>query len=156
MLGERPEWEVVVRLLLSLIVCATFGLVVAQGAMVKTGPGGGSVVEVVCEDAFRSVDRATRLDLERRFRSTIVVRCLASASRGSGRVAYSDFTYRNRYASDERLHSFRMTDVSGQMGEVYGSVVRDFFIGLPSRQRPWVIVLYFGAGSTQIVFTSDR
>ena len=144
------------RLLLALVVFAFVGPVAAQNPMVKTGPGGTSAIEVTCDDAFRTVDVATRRDLERRFGSSIVLRCVASAASGSGRVAFTDFSYRHRYASDERMHRLRMTDFHGQMGEVYGSLTREFYIGLPDRQRPWVIVVYFGDDSTQIVVSSSR
>ena len=104
---------------------------------------------------MRRLSASEQLALERQFRSTIVVRCRAVATAGSGRVSASDFTYRHRYASDERVHSLRMTDFRGRLGEVYGNIELDFYIGLPSRQRPWVVVLYFGSGSTQIVFGAN-
>jgi hypothetical protein len=142
------------RLLIAVIVCSLVGAVAAQSPMLKTGPGGASVIGVVCDDAFRTADDATKRDLERRFRSTIVLHCAAVATKGSGRIAHSDFSFRHRFASDERLQALRMTDFLGQMGAVYGSMVREFYIGLPAQPRPWVIVLYFGDDSSQIVFTS--
>ncbi len=141
--------------LIAVIACSLIGAALAQSPMSKTGPGGSSVIEVVCVDAFRRADDATRRDLERRFRSTIVAQCEAFAVKGSGRVQHGDFSYRHRYASDERLHSLRMTDFFGQLGAVYGASVREFYIGLPAQSRPWVVVLYFGDDSSQIVFTSN-
>ena len=48
-----------------------------------------------------------------------------------------------------------MSDFRGGLGEVYGNIELDFHIGLPNRQRPWVIILYFGNGSTQVVFGTN-
>ncbi len=143
------------RLLLLVALSAVVGVAFAQTPMLKIGPGGMSVIEVVCVDAMRRLDALEQVQLERQFRSDIVVRCRATAAAGSGRVSATDFSYRNRYASDERLHSFRMSDFRGDLGEVYGSVVLDFHIGLPNYQRPWVINLYFASGSTQIVFGTN-
>lgn len=143
------------RWMLMVVTVSLLGVAAAQSPMVKTGPGGASAVEVVCVDAFRRVDDATRRELERRFRSTIVLRCEATAVSGSGRVSHRDFSYRLRYASDDRVHTLRMTDFDGQLGEVYGSSVREFHIGLPARSRPSVVVVHFGEDSTEIVFISN-
>ena len=143
------------RVLIALLVGVAFAHGLAQGPMVKTGPGGSSVIEVVCDDAMRRLDAVTRAELERRFRSDIVVRCRASASVGFGRIAAREFSYRSRYAADERVHNLRQGDFHGQLGEVYGGTVLEFFIGLPNFSRPWVIELYFGDGATEIVFVRN-
>ena len=144
------------RILFLVAVLAATGVGLAQRPMVKTGPGGSSTIEVLCEDAFRTVDAAKRAALTQQFRSSIIVRCTARAPRGSGRVQPSDFSYQHRYAMDTRVHTLRLTDFTSGHGEVYGSIEREFFIGRPDRERPWVVVLYFGDGSTEIVFTRTR
>lgn len=143
------------RSLMAVALSAVVGIAFAQAPMVKIGPGGMSVIEVVCRDAMWRLDAREQLQLERQFRSDIVVRCHATAQTGSGRVSATDFSYRNRYASDERLHAFRLSDFRGSLGEVYGSIELDFFIVLPDYQRPWVITLYFASDSTQIVFVTN-
>ena len=143
------------RWMLMAAMVSMLGVAAAQTPMVKSGPGGASAVEVVCVDAFRRADAATKRELERRFRSTIVLRCEATAVSGSGRLSHRDFAYRHKYAADTRVHTLRMTDFDGQLGEVYGSTVREFHIGLPAQSRPWVVVLSFGDDSTEIVFVSN-
>lgn len=143
------------RILVAVAVAAVVGSAFGQAPMVKSHHGGASVVEVVCVDAMRRLSASDQVALERQFRSSIVVRCRAVATAGSSRVAASDFSYRHRYAGDDRVHSLRMSDFRGGLGEVYGNIELDFYIGLPSRERPWVIVLYFGSGSTQIVFGAN-
>ena len=144
------------RILISVLVLMVMGVAVAQRPMVKAGPGGSSIVEVVCDDAFRAVDPVTRAEMVQQFRTNIIVRCVARAVTGSGRVQPSEFSYKNRYTSDERVRSLSLSDFTAGYGEVYGGVEREFFIRLPNQERPWVIMLYFAGDATQIVFRTDR
>jgi hypothetical protein len=143
------------RILVAVAVATVVGVAFGQAPMVRSQHGGATVIEVVCVDAMRRLGASEQLALERQFRSSIVIRCRAVATAGSGRVVAADFSYRHRYAADDRVHALRMSDFRGGLGEVYGNIELDFYIGLPSRQRPWVIVLHYGSGSTEIVFSTN-
>ena len=143
------------RLVLAALALVVIGVTHGQTALEKVGPGGASVIAVTCDDAMRRISAADKVTLNRQFRSDIVLRCSAVATQGRGRVVHGDFSYRNRYAQDDKMHTFRLSDVSGQLGEVYGSIELNFLIGLPNRERPWVIDLFFGGRSARIVFTSN-
>jgi hypothetical protein len=143
------------RLVLAALALVVIGVAHGQTALEKVGPGGTSIIEVTCVDAMRRISAADKVTLNRQFRSDIVLRCSAVAKQGRGRVVHGDFSYRNRYAHDDKMHSFRLSDFSGQLGEVYGNIELSFLIGLPDRERPWVIDLFFGGRSVRIGFATN-
>lgn len=142
------------KLFVTLLLMALGGSALAGSPMLKSGPADSSLVEVECTDAMRGANPTERTEIERRFRSTIVLRCKARALKGAGAVQASDFSYKNRYAGDERVYEVSMSDVQGILGEVYGTIERDFLIGLPKRERPWIITLFFAGSSSDIVFVT--
>lgn len=123
--------------------------------LTKVGPGGTSIVHVECEDALRGLSAASQRDIKDDFDSGIVLRCVASAEKGSGRLSWNDFAYRSVYASDESIHDFRNNDFEGRLGSVSGSTTREFMIGFPDFSRPWILILYLGDDEARFVFVSN-
>ena len=143
------------RVMIAVLACLAAAVGHGQTTLAKIGPGGSSIVHVTCQDAMRGISPSEQVELGRDFKSDIVLRRVAEADKGSGRLSSNDFTYRNRYATDESLDDFRNTDFKGRLGSVSGNVTREFLIGFHDTARPLVIILHLGDDSGQFVFTSN-
>lgn len=139
----------------ALMAFLVIGSAAAQARLSKTGVAGSSTIRVQCGDALSGRWPDEVADLTRRFRSNIIVRCVATAASGSGVINPSDFSWRYKYSSNTTVYSFSNSSASGSWGEVFGSVEREFYLGLPQTQRPEVIVLMLDGHEATITFVSN-
>jgi len=135
--------------------CLLMASAAAQARLSKTGVAGSSTIRVQCGDALAGRWQDEVADLTRRFRSNIIVRCVATAARGSGVINPSDFSWRYKYGNNTTVYSFSNSSASGSWGEVFGSIEREFYLGLPETQRPEVIVLMLDGHEATITFVSN-
>lgn len=143
-----------------LVITALLGLVLslpaaAQARLSKAGVGGSSTVRVQCSDALAGQWPDDVEGLVRRMKSDIIVRCVATAGSGSGVIDPRDFSWRYKYSSNTETYSLSMRNAYGDWGQVYGSIEREFFLGLPATQRPEVIILMLDGNEATIVFSSN-
>lgn len=131
------------------------GVSEAQARLTKVGVAGSSTIRVECGDALSARVPQNVEDLKRRFKSDIIIRCVAVAAEGSGVINAGDFSWRYKYGSDTTVTVLRNSNAYGSFGQVYGPIEREFYFGLPQTQRPEVILLMLDGNTATITFVSN-
>lgn len=126
----------------------------AQIRLTKAGVAGSSTIRVQCQDAFVGAWPDELDSLVRRFKSDIIVRCVATAASGSGVIQSTDFSWHYKYGTDSTVRRLSNINASGDWGQMYGSIERTFYLAFPSTPRPEVIILKLGNDEGTVVFST--